>query len=53
MKTKRLWVQSDKGHTDQIRAFLDTVSGRGSIDIDSYIASSRVAIDVAMKCKGL
>jgi len=52
VKTKRLWVQSDKGHAGQISAFLDAVSGSGkSLDVRSYLDSSRVAIEVALKCK--
>jgi predicted dehydrogenase len=39
----------DKGHRAQLTAFLDACAGRGStIDVQSYLESSRIAVDVSM-----
>ncbi len=49
VKTERLWVQSDKGHIDQIRAFIGAISDpSNTLNIDSYVTSSRNSIDISL-----
>ena len=49
VKTKRLWLKSDKGHNAGISNFFNAISGRNNavIDINSYLISSNLAIEAS------
>lgn len=50
---QRLWFSSDKGHAGQIAALLAAIRSESAIiDVNSYLSSSRVALDVAKAVVG-
>jgi polar amino acid transport system substrate-binding protein len=48
---ERLWLRSDKGHAAQLRAFVDAIAGRGTVDTPGQLHSSRVAVALAERVR--
>ncbi len=53
LNTQRLWLQSDKGHADQIKAFLNAIKHNDhQFPVQSYFDSSRLTLDIAQQLAG-
>lgn len=49
--SERLWLRSDKGHAAQLRAWVDAIVNRGTIDTAGYLHVSRVAVALAERVR--
>lgn len=48
IRRERSWLAVDKGHRAQLSRFVEACAGRGApLDVESYFASSQLAIDVS------